>query len=107
MHFLHIRVVQFDFRAQSILLDGCEPEHVGGCTAGLSVFVNGGDRGRAPPDLPQGRPARAGCGWRPHPHPSDPLPQVSYDGELRKHPQLEADLSAVRELYGPHAVSLR
>lgn len=33
--------------------------------------------------------------------------QVSYDGELRKHPQLEADLSAVRELYGPHAVSLR
>lgn len=34
-------------------------------------------------------------------------PQVSYDGELRKHPQLEADLSAVRELYGPHAVSLR
>ncbi|XP_044772855.1 protein mono-ADP-ribosyltransferase PARP8 isoform X2 [Neomonachus schauinslandi] len=33
--------------------------------------------------------------------------QVNYDGELRKHPQLEADLSAVRELYGPHAVSLR
>ncbi|CAK6444103.1 unnamed protein product [Pipistrellus nathusii] len=33
--------------------------------------------------------------------------QVSFDGELRKHPQLEADLSAVRELYGPHAVSLR
>nr|XP_055110287.1 protein mono-ADP-ribosyltransferase PARP8 isoform X2 [Symphalangus syndactylus] len=33
--------------------------------------------------------------------------QVNYDGELYKHPQLEADLSAVRELYGPHAVSLR
>ncbi|GAB1292162.1 Protein mono-ADP-ribosyltransferase PARP8 [Apodemus speciosus] len=33
--------------------------------------------------------------------------QVNYDGELHKHPQLEADLSAVRELYGPHAVSLR
>uniref|UniRef100_G3ULJ8 Poly [ADP-ribose] polymerase n=1 Tax=Loxodonta africana TaxID=9785 RepID=G3ULJ8_LOXAF len=33
--------------------------------------------------------------------------QVNYDGELRKHPQLEADLSAVREIYGPHAVSLR
>ncbi|EHB15625.1 Poly [ADP-ribose] polymerase 8 [Heterocephalus glaber] len=33
--------------------------------------------------------------------------QVSYDGELHKHPQLEADLSAVREIYGPHAVSLR
>ncbi|XP_077203202.1 protein mono-ADP-ribosyltransferase PARP8 isoform X2 [Paroedura picta] len=33
--------------------------------------------------------------------------QVSYDGELHKHPQLEADLAAVRELYGPNAVSLR
>ncbi|KAJ8396601.1 hypothetical protein AAFF_G00016670 [Aldrovandia affinis] len=33
--------------------------------------------------------------------------QVNYDGELHKHPQLEADLAAVRELYGPHAVSLR
>uniref|UniRef100_A0A3P8Z5U3 Poly [ADP-ribose] polymerase n=1 Tax=Esox lucius TaxID=8010 RepID=A0A3P8Z5U3_ESOLU len=33
--------------------------------------------------------------------------QVNYDGELHKHPQLEADLSAVRELYGHHAVSLR
>ncbi|KAF4074331.1 hypothetical protein AMELA_G00238270 [Ameiurus melas] len=33
--------------------------------------------------------------------------QVSYDGELHKHPQLEADLVAVRELYGHHAVSLR
>ncbi|XP_030744828.2 protein mono-ADP-ribosyltransferase PARP8 [Echinops telfairi] len=33
--------------------------------------------------------------------------QVNYDGELHKHPQLEADLSAVREMYGPHAVSLR
>uniref|UniRef100_A0A8B9Y706 Poly [ADP-ribose] polymerase n=1 Tax=Bos mutus grunniens TaxID=30521 RepID=A0A8B9Y706_BOSMU len=33
--------------------------------------------------------------------------QVNYDGELHKHPQLEADLSAVREIYGPHAVSLR
>ncbi|KAM4808980.1 protein mono-ADP-ribosyltransferase PARP8 isoform 2-T2 [Rhinophrynus dorsalis] len=33
--------------------------------------------------------------------------QVSYDGELHKHPQLEADLAAVREIYGPHAVSLR
>ncbi|KAM5264816.1 protein mono-ADP-ribosyltransferase PARP8 isoform 2-T2 [Ctenodactylus gundi] len=33
--------------------------------------------------------------------------QVSYDGELHKHPQLEADLSAVREIYGPNAVSLR
>ncbi|EPY80156.1 poly [ADP-ribose] polymerase 8 isoform 2 [Camelus ferus] len=32
--------------------------------------------------------------------------QVNYDGELHKHPQLEADLSAVREIYGPHAVSL-
>ncbi|XP_023679063.1 protein mono-ADP-ribosyltransferase PARP8 [Paramormyrops kingsleyae] len=33
--------------------------------------------------------------------------QVNYDGELHKHPQLEADLAAVREFYGPHAVSLR
>ncbi|XP_030323102.1 protein mono-ADP-ribosyltransferase PARP8 isoform X2 [Calypte anna] len=33
--------------------------------------------------------------------------QVSYDGELHKHPQLEADLIAVREIYGPNAVSLR
>uniref|UniRef100_G1LH29 Poly [ADP-ribose] polymerase n=1 Tax=Ailuropoda melanoleuca TaxID=9646 RepID=G1LH29_AILME len=33
--------------------------------------------------------------------------QVNYDGELHKHPQLEADLSAVREIYGAHAVSLR
>ncbi|XP_056680907.1 protein mono-ADP-ribosyltransferase PARP8 isoform X3 [Monodelphis domestica] len=33
--------------------------------------------------------------------------QVNYDGELHKHPQLEADLTAVREIYGPHAVSLR
>ncbi|XP_026522268.1 poly [ADP-ribose] polymerase 8 isoform X1 [Notechis scutatus] len=33
--------------------------------------------------------------------------QVSYDGELHKHPQLEADLAAVREIYGPNAVSLR
>ncbi|XP_062942523.1 protein mono-ADP-ribosyltransferase PARP8 isoform X2 [Cynocephalus volans] len=33
--------------------------------------------------------------------------QVNYDGELHKHPQLEADLSAVREIYGSHAVSLR
>uniref|UniRef100_A0A4W4HJ56 Poly [ADP-ribose] polymerase n=1 Tax=Electrophorus electricus TaxID=8005 RepID=A0A4W4HJ56_ELEEL len=33
--------------------------------------------------------------------------QVNYDGELHKHPQLEADLSAVRDLYGHHAVSLR
>uniref|UniRef100_A0A671LPX2 Poly [ADP-ribose] polymerase n=1 Tax=Sinocyclocheilus anshuiensis TaxID=1608454 RepID=A0A671LPX2_9TELE len=33
--------------------------------------------------------------------------QVSYDGELHKHPQLEADLAAVRDLYGHHAVSLR
>ncbi|KAJ8380446.1 hypothetical protein SKAU_G00012240 [Synaphobranchus kaupii] len=33
--------------------------------------------------------------------------QVNYDGELHKHPQLEADLAAVRELYGHHAVSLR
>ncbi|XP_069897248.1 protein mono-ADP-ribosyltransferase PARP8 isoform X1 [Dipodomys merriami] len=33
--------------------------------------------------------------------------QVNYDGELHKHPQLEADLLAVREIYGPHAVSLR
>ncbi|KAG5280776.1 hypothetical protein AALO_G00063910 [Alosa alosa] len=33
--------------------------------------------------------------------------QVSYDGELHKHPQLEADLAAVREVYGHHAVSLR
>uniref|UniRef100_A0ACB8EPJ4 Poly [ADP-ribose] polymerase 8 n=1 Tax=Sphaerodactylus townsendi TaxID=933632 RepID=A0ACB8EPJ4_9SAUR len=32
---------------------------------------------------------------------------VSYDGELHKHPQLEADLAAVREIYGPSAVSLR
>ncbi|TSN86054.1 PDZ domain-containing protein 2 [Bagarius yarrelli] len=32
---------------------------------------------------------------------------VNYDGELHKHPQLEADLVAVRELYGHHAVSLR
>lgn len=36
-----------------------------------------------------------------------PFHQVNYDGELHKHPQLEADLSAVREIYGPHAVSLR
>lgn len=36
-----------------------------------------------------------------------PFWQVNYDGELHKHPQLEADLSAVREIYGPHAVSLR
>ncbi|KAM6959374.1 protein mono-ADP-ribosyltransferase PARP8 [Aplochiton taeniatus] len=33
--------------------------------------------------------------------------QVNYDGDLHKHPQLEADLAAVRELYGHHAVSLR
>ncbi|XP_030213983.1 LOW QUALITY PROTEIN: protein mono-ADP-ribosyltransferase PARP8 [Gadus morhua] len=33
--------------------------------------------------------------------------QVNYDGELHKHPQLEADLQAVKELYGTHAVSLR
>ncbi|XP_068522771.1 protein mono-ADP-ribosyltransferase PARP8 isoform X3 [Anas acuta] len=33
--------------------------------------------------------------------------EVSYDGELHKHPQLEADLTAVREIYGPNAVSLR
>ncbi|XP_071393565.1 protein mono-ADP-ribosyltransferase PARP8 isoform X2 [Centroberyx affinis] len=33
--------------------------------------------------------------------------QVNFDGELHKHPQLEADLQAVRDLYGPHAVSLR
>ncbi|KAM6293976.1 protein mono-ADP-ribosyltransferase PARP8-like isoform 1-T1 [Aegotheles albertisi] len=33
--------------------------------------------------------------------------QVSYDGELHKHPQLEADLTAVRDIYGPNAVSLR
>uniref|UniRef100_A0A8C2DZT9 Poly [ADP-ribose] polymerase n=1 Tax=Cyprinus carpio TaxID=7962 RepID=A0A8C2DZT9_CYPCA len=33
--------------------------------------------------------------------------QVSYDGELHKHPHLEADLAAVRDLYGHHAVSLR
>ncbi|MBN3319731.1 PARP8 polymerase, partial [Atractosteus spatula] len=33
--------------------------------------------------------------------------QVNYDGELHKHPQLEADLAAVREIYGSHAVSLR
>ncbi|XP_066470337.1 protein mono-ADP-ribosyltransferase PARP8 isoform X2 [Tiliqua scincoides] len=33
--------------------------------------------------------------------------QVSYDGELHKHPQLEADLAAVREIYGLNAVSLR
>ncbi|XP_038869723.1 protein mono-ADP-ribosyltransferase PARP8-like [Salvelinus namaycush] len=33
--------------------------------------------------------------------------QVNSDGELHKHPQLEADLAAVRELYGQHAVSLR
>uniref|UniRef100_A0A671RXE7 Poly [ADP-ribose] polymerase n=1 Tax=Sinocyclocheilus anshuiensis TaxID=1608454 RepID=A0A671RXE7_9TELE len=32
--------------------------------------------------------------------------QVNYDGELHKHPQLEADLAAVRDLYGHHAVSL-
>uniref|UniRef100_A0A2K6GYJ4 Poly [ADP-ribose] polymerase n=1 Tax=Propithecus coquereli TaxID=379532 RepID=A0A2K6GYJ4_PROCO len=37
----------------------------------------------------------------------DYLYLVNYDGELHKHPQLEADLSAVREIYGPHAVSLR
>lgn len=35
------------------------------------------------------------------------LLQVSYDGELHKHPQLEADLAAVREIYGLSAVSLR
>ncbi|KAL0979915.1 hypothetical protein UPYG_G00191530 [Umbra pygmaea] len=33
--------------------------------------------------------------------------QVNYDGELHKHPQLEADLAAVREMYGHQAVSLR
>ncbi|XP_045068196.1 protein mono-ADP-ribosyltransferase PARP8 [Coregonus clupeaformis] len=33
--------------------------------------------------------------------------QVNSDGELHKHPQLEADLAAVREMYGHHAVSLR
>ncbi|XP_041756306.2 protein mono-ADP-ribosyltransferase PARP8 isoform X1 [Coregonus clupeaformis] len=33
--------------------------------------------------------------------------QVNYDGELHKHPQLEADLASVREMYGHHAVSLR
>ncbi|XP_041053642.1 protein mono-ADP-ribosyltransferase PARP8 isoform X2 [Carcharodon carcharias] len=33
--------------------------------------------------------------------------QGNYDGELHKHPQLEADLAAVREIYGPGAVSLR
>uniref|UniRef100_A0AAY4BNI9 Poly [ADP-ribose] polymerase n=1 Tax=Denticeps clupeoides TaxID=299321 RepID=A0AAY4BNI9_9TELE len=33
--------------------------------------------------------------------------QVNYDGELHKHPQLEADLAAVKDLYGPNAVSLR
>ncbi|XP_038621704.1 protein mono-ADP-ribosyltransferase PARP8 isoform X1 [Tachyglossus aculeatus] len=33
--------------------------------------------------------------------------QVNYDGELHKHPQLEADLMAVRALYGIQAVSLR
>ncbi|XP_042176159.1 protein mono-ADP-ribosyltransferase PARP8 isoform X2 [Oncorhynchus tshawytscha] len=33
--------------------------------------------------------------------------QVNYDGELHKHPQLEADLAAVREMFGHHAVSLR
>ncbi|KAG8456648.1 hypothetical protein GDO86_002432, partial [Hymenochirus boettgeri] len=33
--------------------------------------------------------------------------QVNYDGELHKHPQLESDLAAVREIYGPSAVSLR
>uniref|UniRef100_A0AAY4BPS4 Poly [ADP-ribose] polymerase n=1 Tax=Denticeps clupeoides TaxID=299321 RepID=A0AAY4BPS4_9TELE len=32
---------------------------------------------------------------------------VNYDGELHKHPQLEADLAAVKDLYGPNAVSLR
>ncbi|GCB70259.1 hypothetical protein scyTo_0005638 [Scyliorhinus torazame] len=33
--------------------------------------------------------------------------QGNYDGELHKHPQLEADLAAVREIYGSGAVSLR
>ncbi|KAJ3603954.1 hypothetical protein NHX12_028695 [Muraenolepis orangiensis] len=33
--------------------------------------------------------------------------QVNYDGDLHKHPQLEADLQAVKEFYGAHAVSLR
>lgn len=33
--------------------------------------------------------------------------QVSFDGELHKHPQLEADLASVREVYGSSAVSLR
>ncbi|KAG5834265.1 hypothetical protein ANANG_G00259720 [Anguilla anguilla] len=33
--------------------------------------------------------------------------QVNYDGEIQKHPQLEADLAALRELHGPHVVSLR
>ncbi|XP_064792643.1 protein mono-ADP-ribosyltransferase PARP8-like isoform X1 [Oncorhynchus masou masou] len=33
--------------------------------------------------------------------------QVNSDGELHKHPQLEVDLAAVREMYGHHAVSLR
>ncbi|XP_041102974.1 protein mono-ADP-ribosyltransferase PARP8-like isoform X1 [Polyodon spathula] len=33
--------------------------------------------------------------------------QVNYDGELHKHSQLEADLAAVRDMYGPNAVSLR
>uniref|UniRef100_A0A667Y4W6 Poly [ADP-ribose] polymerase n=1 Tax=Myripristis murdjan TaxID=586833 RepID=A0A667Y4W6_9TELE len=33
--------------------------------------------------------------------------QVNFDDELHKHPLLEADLQAVRDLYGPHAVSLR
>ncbi|XP_030048974.1 protein mono-ADP-ribosyltransferase PARP8 isoform X1 [Microcaecilia unicolor] len=33
--------------------------------------------------------------------------QVSYDGELHKHSQLETDLAAVKEIYGANAVSLR
>uniref|UniRef100_A0A4W3K8T7 Poly [ADP-ribose] polymerase n=1 Tax=Callorhinchus milii TaxID=7868 RepID=A0A4W3K8T7_CALMI len=33
--------------------------------------------------------------------------QGNFDGELHKHLQLEADLAAVREIYGPGAVSLR
>uniref|UniRef100_A0A673W7B2 Poly [ADP-ribose] polymerase n=1 Tax=Salmo trutta TaxID=8032 RepID=A0A673W7B2_SALTR len=33
--------------------------------------------------------------------------QVNSDGELNKHHQLEADLAAVREMYGHHSVSLR
>ncbi|XP_043933620.1 protein mono-ADP-ribosyltransferase PARP8 [Protopterus annectens] len=33
--------------------------------------------------------------------------QVNYDGELHKHPQLDADLVAVKDIYGTNAVSLR